>query len=115
MTLDDVRAAALAFPEATEEPHHERTSFRVRGKIFATALAGDGHVNVFVSDDDAHAAVAEWPSWCLELWWGKRLSGVRVRLADADPAVVRELLSDAWRRRAPARLVASFDAPGARS
>jgi hypothetical protein len=110
MTLDDVRARAHGLPEATEEPHHDRTSFRVRGKIFATALPGEGHVNVLVSDDEARAAVAEWPSWCEELWWGKKLSGVRVRLADADAAVVGELLSDAWRRKAPARLAASFDA-----
>ena len=40
MTLDDVRSFALSLPETTEAPHHERTSFRVRGKIFATALPG---------------------------------------------------------------------------
>lgn len=104
MTLDDVRSVALGLPEATEEPHHDRTSFRVRGKIFATALPDDDHVHIFVSDDDVNAAVAEWPSWCEELWWGKKLSGVRVRLADADPAIVGELLSDAWARKAPASL-----------
>jgi hypothetical protein len=27
---------ALSFPETTEEPHFEKTSFRVRKKIFAT-------------------------------------------------------------------------------
>ena len=27
---------ALAFAEATEEPHHHKTSFRVKKKIFAT-------------------------------------------------------------------------------
>ncbi len=35
-TTDTFRKLALAFPEATEEPHFEKTSFRVRKKIFAT-------------------------------------------------------------------------------
>ena len=29
MKLDQVREIALSLPEATEAPHHERTSFRV--------------------------------------------------------------------------------------
>jgi len=31
-----VRQFALAMPEASEAPHFDMTSFRVRGKIFAT-------------------------------------------------------------------------------
>jgi len=48
-------------------------------------------------EDDIRAAVAEWPDWCAEQWWGKRLAAVRVSLADARPDVVAELLEDAWR------------------
>ena len=47
-------------------------------------------------EEEISAAVAEWP-WCEEQWWGKRLAAVRVVLADCDPAVVAELLEDAWR------------------
>lgn len=36
MTCEEFRKRALAFPEATEAPHFEKTSFRVRKKIFAT-------------------------------------------------------------------------------
>ena len=45
-----------------------------------------------------------------ELWWGKRLAGVRVDLGEAPADVVVELLEEAWRRRAPRRLVAAYDA-----
>jgi predicted DNA-binding protein (MmcQ/YjbR family) len=31
-----LRKLALSFPETTEEPHFEKTSFRVKKKIFAT-------------------------------------------------------------------------------
>jgi predicted DNA-binding protein (MmcQ/YjbR family) len=36
VTIDTFRKAALSFPEATEDPHFEKISFRVKKKIFAT-------------------------------------------------------------------------------
>jgi hypothetical protein len=50
-----------------------------------------------LDEDGIRDAVAEFPVWCEEKWWGRRLAAVRVRLPDADPAVVAELLQDAWR------------------
>jgi hypothetical protein len=53
--------------------------------------------------------VAECASGCEELWWGKRLSGVRVDLTQVDRALLAELLTEAWRRRAPKALVARLE------
>ena len=61
MTVDDVTALALALPEATEEPHFDMRSFRVRGKIFATLPPDDAHAHVFVAAEDVPAWVAEAP------------------------------------------------------
>ena len=36
VTIDILRKLAFSFPEVTEEPHFEKTSFRVKKKIFAT-------------------------------------------------------------------------------
>lgn len=36
VSINTFRKLALSFPEATEEPHFEKTSFRVKNKIFAT-------------------------------------------------------------------------------
>ena len=36
VTFETFRTLALSFPEATEEPHFEKSSFRVKNKIFAT-------------------------------------------------------------------------------
>lgn len=36
VTINHLRKIALSFPEVTEEPHFEKTSFRVKNKIFAT-------------------------------------------------------------------------------
>jgi hypothetical protein len=44
-----------------------------------------------------------------ELWWGKKLAGVRVTLSAARPAAVRDLIETAWRKKAPKAVVAAFD------
>jgi len=36
VTVEQLRAWAMAFTEVTEAPHFEKTSFRVRKKIFCT-------------------------------------------------------------------------------
>lgn len=112
MSVDDVRRYALSLPEVTEQPHFDMTSFRVRGKIVATVplddAPGDEHLHVFVDEHEARGAAAEHPAF-EALWWGKRIAGVRVSLATAPADHVRELVLDAWRRKAPKRVVARFD------
>jgi hypothetical protein len=100
-----VRKLALALPEATEQPHHDMTSFRVRGKIFATMPPEGGRLHVFVTEDQVASYCAEFPAVVEELWWGKKLSGARVILARADSALVRELLAESWRAKAPKSLL----------
>ena len=108
--LDDVRRLALALPNAHEAPHFDLTSFRVGSKIFATApLVGDV-VRIFVDESEARACVAEALPGVEMVNWGEKVSGVSLVLAPADPDRVAELLEDSWRRRAPKRVIAAFDA-----
>ena len=100
MTPDDVRALALALPEVAEADHHGRPSFRLGTTVLATLWA-PGILNVMLGESEARAAEGGAVSL---LWWGKRLSGVRVDLAAADETLVSGLLEEAWTRRAPARL-----------
>ena len=104
MTGGQARKLALSLPEATEQPHFQMWSFRVRGKIFATVPTEGDQLHVFVDDDAVRAAVQSDPKAFAELWWGKKLAGVRVSLAKAKPAAVRELLQASWQRKAPKRL-----------
>jgi hypothetical protein len=104
-----VRRLALALPETVEAPHHDMTSFRVAGKIFATVPPRGDRVHIFVGADEVAASCAEYPDVVEELWWGKTLSGCRVDLSRASTALLRELLTEAWRRRAPTRLLAPQD------
>jgi hypothetical protein len=104
-----VRRLALELPESTEAPHHDMASFRVAGKIFATLPPGTGRLHVFLPEDEVAAYCAEFPVAVEELWWGSRLRGCRVVLRHADRALVRELLNESWRRKAPKKVVGAYD------
>lgn len=99
LSPDQVRALALALPDAIEQDHHGRPSFRVRGKIFAT-LWSPGELNVMLGDELIRAAVATSPDVCSPRYWGTRLSAVQVDLGAADADLVGDLLQTAWSRRA---------------
>lgn len=104
MTLAQARRFALSLPESTEAPHHEYTSFRVRGKIFATAPPDGDRVHVFVSEEEGEVAIGIAPEFVDTLHWGGRVAGVRVLLGKAKPALVKELIRQAWERKAPKSL-----------
>ena len=108
VSLAAVRRIALSLPASAEAPHHDMTSFRVAGKIFATVPPEGAHVHVFLEADEVAAYCAEFPGAVEELWWGKKLAGCRVTLRHATSALVRELLTESWRRRAPKKLLAGL-------
>jgi len=110
MDLADVRRLACALPDAHEAPHFDLTSFRVGSKIFATAPLDGSVVRIFVDEPEARACVNEGLPAVALVHWGDRVAGVSLVLASADPERVAELLEDSWRRRAPKRVVAAFDA-----
>jgi hypothetical protein len=109
-TRDQVRALALALPEAEEAPHHGIPSFRVRGKIFCTIHLDHPRVMVKLDPEDQHIwsearpdAVAPVPGG-----WG-RGGSTFVSLEGADETLLRTLLDIAWRRIAPNALIAARD------
>jgi len=104
ISVAQARRLALARPEAVEADHHGRPSFRVADKIFAT-LWDETHMNVMLDEPGILTAAQSNPDVCAELWWGKRLAAVQVSLPHADPGLLTSLLSDAWKRKAPKRLL----------
>lgn len=104
VSSEEARRLALALPEAVEQDHHGRPSFRVGGRIFAT-LWDEHHLNVMLDEDGIRTAVHSEPELCAEVWWGKRLSAVRVDLREVDTPMLESLLADAWETKAPKRLL----------
>jgi hypothetical protein len=103
VTPEEAVALAMEFEGAKEAPHFTMRSFRVGGRLYATLPPEETHLHVFV-DEHAARAYAAAETACEELWWGRRLCGVRVLLSAVEPELLRELLEAAWERKAPARL-----------
>lgn len=99
MKIDAIRKHAMALDAVTEEPHHDYSSFRVRGKIFVTVPPSEEAIHVFVTEEDRETALALYPDFLEKLLWGGKVVGLRVVLASAKPAVVKSLLSKAYETR----------------
>jgi hypothetical protein len=115
-TFDDVRRIALALPEVTA--NDDATEFRVDGKLFAhpwlervdpkkarvpnldvavVRIAGEADKEVLIQmDPDAFFTERHFDGW----------PSIHVRLAAVSEPVLAQLLADAWRTRAPKRLLA---------
>jgi len=91
------RKLALALPDAAEAPHFEATSFRVKGKIFAT-LGEFGRQAVLKLTPEQQEMMAEAEpdiferipnAWGLKGW-------TLMRLKAADRKTVESALRTAW-------------------
>jgi hypothetical protein len=104
MQLKALRSYALSLPEASEEPHFNYGSFRVRGKIFVTVPPDGNFAHVFVDDEQRDMALALYPEAIEPLMWGKKVVGIRISLAKAKVGFVQQLVHSAWARKAPKSL-----------
>jgi hypothetical protein len=110
--LDDAVTALLAMPGVTEADHHGRRSFRVGGGTVLATVWADDQLNVLVGEELAHAVSGQ--PGVEPLWWGRRLSGVRVTLSLVEPALLEQLLQEAWSRRATAAVRSPVQPRGSR-
>jgi hypothetical protein len=109
----DVRALALALPEAEEKLSWGRPTFRVRGRIFAALADDDASIGVKcpIADRD-ELILAEPEKFFMRPGHDDNYHWIRVRLAALDDlAELRDILLDSWRQAAPRRLVASLPPP----
>ena len=103
MKMATVRKYALSLDAVTEEPHHEYSSFRVRGRIFVTVPPGEEAIHVFVQEQDRERALAMYPEWAEKLLWGGKVRGLRIVLAPAPAAAVKALVGKAYDAQAAKR------------
>jgi hypothetical protein len=109
MTGDDVRALALALPEAEEIETWGHPTFRVRNKMFA-AMDTEGTSGTVKATQEAQTALlASEPDTFYFPKYVGRNGWVGVRFEHVDPEELGELLEEAWRLTAPKRLVKAFD------
>lgn len=99
MKIEAVRKYALGLEAVTEEPHHQSSSFRVRGKIFVTIPPPADFIHVFIGEEERETALALYPAFLEKLHWGGKVVGLRVALASANPHAVKSLVSQAYETR----------------
>ena len=99
MKLESVRKHAMSLEAVSEEPHHDYSSFRVRGKIFVTVPPTKDFIHVFVGEEEREQSIALYGGFIEKLLWGGKVVGLRIALEPANAAAVKALVSKAYEAR----------------
>jgi len=106
MTQDDIRSLALSLPQAEEQPHFDRASFRVKGKIFATLPPGGAHVVLKLLPEIKESLKQTDPEAVIPLPGGWDRGGwTQIAIGSIDREKLADLVRHAWRQVAPKTLL----------
>lgn len=104
ITFKTVQKLALSFPETTEEPHFEKTSFRVKKKIFATYDEKNERVCIKLSIIDQNVFSMDGKSiYPLNNKWGKQ-GWTLIELKIVNPDLLTDAITSAYCEVAPKKL-----------
>jgi hypothetical protein len=107
--LERFRQLCLSLPEAEERETWGEPTFRVRGRIFAMGSIDGAFVSVKASLDDQSGLVEMDPKTFAPSAYTGRYGWVRVRLAGVGNGMAAQLVTNAWKRTAPRRVVADYE------
>ncbi len=104
--FDVLKELALSLPEATEEPHFEKSSFRVKKKIFVTYDATQQRVCVKLSlvNQDLFSLYDNTVIYPVPNAWGKQ-GWTYIELAKVKKTVFVDIIKAAYGEVAPKKLV----------
>ena len=106
---DDVRSIAVSLPETEERSSYGTPGFRVKDRLFAR-IREEGVLVVWVADEgEKELLIRSDPEKFFTIPHYDGHASVLVRLAAVDRDELAELLTDAWRTRAPKRVADAFD------
>lgn len=104
-TWDDVVAIGCALPEVEESTSYRTPSLKVRGKSFARLRTEvEGGLVLMCGLDEKEALLASGNPAYYTTPHYDGYGAILVDLGRADPEELRELITESWRRRAPAAL-----------
>lgn len=105
VSINLYRKIALSFPEASEEPHFEKTSFRIKKKIFATYNAKENRACVKLSaiDQNVFSATNKSIIYPVDNKWGKQ-GWTLIDLKNVHESVFIDALTTAYCNVAPEKL-----------
>jgi hypothetical protein len=105
-TEDDVRRIALSLPETVEKPSYGTPGFRVADRLFARIREDGESLVLWVADEGEKSALIQTGGaafFTTTHYDGHPSVLVRWSLVGVDQ--LAELLTDAWRVRAPKRVL----------
>jgi hypothetical protein len=109
VTFETVRVLALALPKAEEGTSYGTPAFKVAGTLFAR-LRDDGEsLVVKIDKNERSMRIKAQPETYYITDHYLNYPWILVRLASVEHDDLRDLLEEAWRLSAPARLVATYD------
>lgn len=105
ITIQQFREFALQFPEVTEQPHFENTSFRVKNKIFASYDDTKKRACLKLSeiDQSVFSSAAKSVIYPVDNKWGKQ-GWTFVELSSVHPDLLIDALTTAYCCVAPKKL-----------
>lgn len=103
--VDYLREVCLSFPEVSEVPHFEKTSFRVKKKIFVTY---DGSTNqaclkISEADQDIFSLIDSTAIYPVPNKWGKQ-GWTIIELDRLEDQILTDTLTSAYCEVAPKKL-----------
>jgi hypothetical protein len=111
-TWSDVVETGLRFPEVEETTSFGTPALKVRGKMLCRLRTNPDALVLRVIDvGDAEALLKGQPEVFFSTPHYDGYPYVLVRLEVIDPVELSELIEDAWRLRAPKRVIKAYDAP----
>jgi hypothetical protein len=109
ITAEDVRKICLSFEETSEAPHFERTSFRVKNKIFVTMDAEGRQTCLMLSPVDQSVFTDADPEniYPVPNAWGKK-GATFVELKKIRKSLFKDAVASAYCKVAPPKLAAKY-------
>lgn len=113
ISLTMVRKLALAFEAVQEKPHFEKTSFRIKNKIFATVDTGMKVVVLKLSeiDQSVFCSADRTAIYPVPGTWGRQ-GWTRFDMKKVRKDVFTDALTTAYCNVAPSKLASKYRNPG---
>tara|TARA_R110000796_G_scaffold37722_4_gene95278 strand:- start:172602 stop:172943 length:342 start_codon:yes stop_codon:yes gene_type:complete len=105
VTLEQLRTLALSFPEVTEAPHFEKTSFRIHKKIFATFdhLKNKTSIKLSIIDQDVFSSFDKTIIYPINNKWGKQ-GWTLIEMGKVKKEIFNDAITTAYCEVAPNKL-----------
>ena len=111
ITGKELRELALSLPEVEERETWGEATFRVRDRIFVMLSPDEHSAALRTSKLEQEALVGSQPETFAVSAYTGRFGWVQIRLRGIGPELAQRVITNAWKRTAPKRLVAQLSLP----